>query len=254
MTAMSTPKYILIVGGSRGIGFELVQQSLSLYPFATLFVTARDIKQAPKLHELALANTKRVEIVVVDVTDPESVAAAAKQISTRTSYLDLVIFNSGTFRGRGNLLEVGVEALKENIDTNVYGAYYTAVEFSPFLLKSEFPKRSLVLMSSEFGSLELDEELFKSHAALFNTPDHDPTAMYNISKTALNRLGKELDQVLRRKGLPFILIHPGLVVTDMNPFGDIGVTESATGILNVIESFGPGEKNFVSYNGKPIPW
>lgn len=147
-----------------------------------MFVTARDTSKAPKLQELVLANSNRVEIVVADVADPKSLSLAANHIGTKTSSLDFVIFNSGVLRGWGNLLEIGVEGLKENIDTNVYGAYYAAVEFSPLLLKSEFPKKALVLMSSEFASIELEEELFKSHAVLFNTPDHDPTAMYNISK------------------------------------------------------------------------
>jgi NAD(P)-dependent dehydrogenase (short-subunit alcohol dehydrogenase family) len=109
--------------------------------------------------------------------------------------LDLVIFNSGVLRGWGNLTEIGIEGLKENIDTNVYGAYYAAIEFSPLLLKSEFPKKSLVLMSSEFASFGLEEEIFKSHAAAFNTPDHDPTAMYNISKV-LSSLSLESGRLL----------------------------------------------------------
>lgn len=52
----------------------------------------------------------------------------------------------------------------------------------------------------------------------------------NINKTALNRLGKELDTVLARQGLPVLLVHPGLVKTDMNAYGDIEVPESATGM------------------------
>jgi hypothetical protein len=36
--------------------------------------------------------------------------------------------------------------------------------------------------------------------------------------------------VLRRRGVPVLLVHPGLVKTDMNPFGDIEVEESASGM------------------------
>ena len=49
-------------------------------------------------------------------------------------------------------------------------------------------------------------------------------------QTALNRLGKELDGVLSPKGVPVVLVHPGLVKTDMNPAGEIDVAESATGM------------------------
>lgn len=52
----------------------------------------------------------------------------------------------------------------------------------------------------------------------------------NTKQTALNRLGKELDTVLARQGLPVLLVHPGLVKTDMNAYGNIEVPESATGV------------------------
>jgi NAD(P)-dependent dehydrogenase (short-subunit alcohol dehydrogenase family) len=133
------------------------------------------------------------------------------------------------------------------MDTNVYGAYYAAVVFSPFLLASTYSKKSLVLISSTFGSLALATQQFKTHEVLFRSPGADPCAQYNISKvsrlypcaggghsnisqTALNRLGKELDGVLSPKGVPVVLVHPGLVKTDMNPVGNIDVVESANGV------------------------
>jgi NAD(P)-dependent dehydrogenase (short-subunit alcohol dehydrogenase family) len=95
--------------------------------------------------------------------------------------LDLVIYNSGVLNGLGNLLEVGVQPLKENIDTNLYGAYYAAVEFAPLLLKSGYEKKSLVLLSSSFASMQLSDDVAAAHEELFGR-GFDATAMYNISK------------------------------------------------------------------------
>jgi NAD(P)-dependent dehydrogenase (short-subunit alcohol dehydrogenase family) len=49
-------------------------------------------------------------------------------------------------------------------------------------------------------------------------------------KTALERLALELDLELRPKGVPVLLIHPGLPKTDMNLSGDITVDASVTGV------------------------
>lgn len=83
--------------------------------------------------------------------------------------------------GFGNLLEVGIQPLIENITTNVYGAYYTATEFVPLLLKSKYERKSLVLLSSSFASMELSDDISATHEEAFGG-DYDAIAMYNISK------------------------------------------------------------------------
>jgi NAD(P)-dependent dehydrogenase (short-subunit alcohol dehydrogenase family) len=40
----------------------------------------------------------------------------------------------------------------------------------------------------------------------------------------------ELDLELRPKGVPVLLVHPGLPKTDMNPAGNITVEESVNGL------------------------
>ncbi|KAH8820702.1 hypothetical protein F5884DRAFT_849953 [Xylogone sp. PMI_703] len=250
---MSSANYILVIGGSRGIGLGIVKQALSTHPKATLFVTARDPEKATELRDLAGSSNNRIQIITADANDSNSLHSAAVKIGQTTDYLDLVIYNSGILIGIGNILEVGIQPLKDSINTNVYGAYYAAVEFTAFLLKSKYEKKSLTLLASSFASMQLSDKVAAAHEAAIGE-GFDATAMYNISKTALNRLGKELDTVLRRKGVPVLLVHPGLVKTDMNPWGEIEVSESAAGIVNVIGSFKPGEKNFIDWKGNAVPW
>ncbi|KAF2415954.1 NAD(P)-binding protein [Tothia fuscella] len=245
---------VLVIGASRGIGLQIVAEYLTKYPSAKIYATARDVSKATELAKLASSSNGRVTIVSLIADDMKSNEAAADEIKKTTGALDHVIYNAGVLGGWGNLLEIGIEGLKTNMETNVYGAYYAAVVFSPFLLASTYSKKSLVLMSSTFGSLALATEQFKTHEVLFGSTGADPCAQYNISKTALNRLGKELDGVLNPKGVPVILVHPGLVKTDMNPVGNIDVIESANGVFKAIDAFSPSEKNFVSYTGEAIPW
>lgn len=228
------------------MSFVLTITQLASYPNATIFATARDPTKAAELQSLASANGSRIQILQADALDISSLQLVAKTIEQSSKSLDMVIYNTGVLVGIGNMLEVGVEPLKENIETNVYGAYYAAVQFSPLLLKSAFANKSLVLISSSFGSMSLSDKVAAEHESLFG-PGYDATAMYNISKasrclliilvhrlttfqTALNRLGKELDTVLRRQGVPVLLVHPGLVKTDMNPYGDLTVDESSSGM------------------------
>jgi NAD(P)-dependent dehydrogenase (short-subunit alcohol dehydrogenase family) len=252
---MSSPRNILIIGASRGIGLGFVEQLLARSPSAVLFATARNPSKAEELQKLAVSNNSRLHVLAADVTSPASIKALAVEIKKQTNSLDQVIYNSGVLTGMGNILDVGLDGLKDNMETNVYGAYTASVEFAPFLLQSDYPKRSLVLVSSTFGSLSLSDELFDQHAKAFGTPDFHVFAMYDISKTALNGLGKELWHVLHRRKVGVLLLHPGMVKTDMNPHGDTTVEESVSGMLDVIQkNDGLGKQIFLGWDGSALPW
>jgi hypothetical protein len=105
----------------------------------------------------------------------------------------MVIYNSGVLNGIGNLLEVGIQPLKENININVYGAYYAAIEFVPFLLKSKYERKTLALVSSSFASMTLSDEIAVAHEEIFGS-GFDGTAMYNISK--VRETGKITDRLI----------------------------------------------------------
>jgi hypothetical protein len=49
-------------------------------------------------------------------------------------------------------------------------------------------------------------------------------------QTAEARLALEFDLELRPQGVPFLVVHPGLVKTDMNQLGNITVDTSTSGL------------------------
>lgn len=164
----------------------ICKNQLARYPSANVYATARDITKAADLQSLASLNKGRLHLITADATDPKSAKAAAAEILQHSDSLDYVIYNAGVLKGAGgNILDVGIEALKENLETNVFGAYYSAVEFTPFLRNSKFERKSLVLLASNFGSMAQADILFQLKSAGFGT-DFEPTAMYNISKVGLN--------------------------------------------------------------------
>ena len=96
-----------------------------------------------------------------------------------------MIYNSGVLAGWGSVLDPAVDAFKQNIETNVYGAYYATHHFAPLLLKSTFKHKALVFLSSTYGSITLADDVYANHARLLSTP-YDPAALYNISKVRHN--------------------------------------------------------------------
>jgi len=252
---MSQPRTVLVIGASRGIGLGFVEQLLARDSSIVVFATARNPSGSQGLQKLASENQSRLHLFRADVTNSDSIKALAVDIKKKTNSLDLVIYNAGVLASVGNILDVGVEGLKANLDTNLYGAYLASVEFAPFLLNSEYSRRCLVFVSSSFGSLTLSDELFEQHARSLGTPDFHAFASYDISKTALNGLGKELWHVLHRKKVGVLLVHPGLVKTDMNQTGDITVEQSVSGLLSTIDkNSGLDKQIYLDYTGAVLPW
>jgi NAD(P)-dependent dehydrogenase (short-subunit alcohol dehydrogenase family) len=147
-----------------------------------VYATARDETKATELRNVAQKSGGRVQILSADAGDLNSLNFVAHEIEKSLQTLDIVIYNAGVLNGFGNILEVGIDGLKDNINTNLYGAYYAAAEFVPLLLKSKYAKKALVLLSSEYGSIALSSKVFADHEKLFSVTGYDSTAMYNISK------------------------------------------------------------------------
>lgn len=123
-----------------------------------------------------------MKILTADAIDPDTIRNANEEIKKHTATLDLVIYNAGVSNGFGNLFETGIQGLKDNLDVNLYGAYHAAVAFAPLLLKSTYARKSLVFLSSTFGSLTLSTQVLAAHEKIQGAIGYDATALYNISK------------------------------------------------------------------------
>lgn len=142
----------------------------------------RDPTNAEALLALAEKSNGLVRILVADAVDPKSMQLAVEEIKKTTDNLDIAIYNSGVSKGFGNLVDIGIQGLKDNFDVNVYGAYHAAVAFAPLLLKSTYVKKCLVFLTSTFGSLTLSTQILAVHEKIQGTTGYDATALYNISK------------------------------------------------------------------------
>ena len=112
---------VLVTGASRGLGRALVVELKKRGH--EVIATARRIDD---LADLEVANT-----VVLDVTDPASVAAAAADAGT----VDVVI-NNAAITVEGPLEALPVDAVRLVFETNVFGALRVMQAFLPGMRES----------------------------------------------------------------------------------------------------------------------
>ena len=81
----------LITGANRGIGLEFVRQYLA--DGWQVYAACRDPSSASELHRLADTGNHNLRILMLDVTDPFSIKAAAAELDGQA--IDLLLNNAG---------------------------------------------------------------------------------------------------------------------------------------------------------------
>jgi short-subunit dehydrogenase len=107
------------------IGSHFVEQLLQLN-VAKIYVCARTIG---KLGDLVAHDPARVVPIALDVTNPESVAAAAAQCEDVT----VLINNAGTSLNNGIISAPSLDAAKAEMDVNYFGMAAMCRVFAPIL-------------------------------------------------------------------------------------------------------------------------
>jgi len=219
---------ILIIGGSRGIGLELVRQYRAAGD--QVVATARSDAGLAALRELGATALK------LDVADTASVSGLAWQIDGQQ--FDTVVISAGIFGPRTQGLQTPTEVDFDAVmHTNVLGP----MRVLPQLVDTLAPQARLAVISSRMGSIGLRSG---THGWL-----------YRASKAALNSLLKDASLELAGRAI-CISFHPGWVRTDMGGEGaDIEVTTSVAGMRTVLATLKPEHNGcFFNYDGQALDW
>jgi NAD(P)-dependent dehydrogenase (short-subunit alcohol dehydrogenase family) len=115
----------LVTGANGGIGSHFVEQLLQMN-VAKIYVCARSIG---KLHDLVALDPQRVIPIELDVTNPQSVTAAAAQCPD----VNLLINNAGTSLNQGIISAPDLEAARAEMDVNYFGMAAMCRAFAPIL-------------------------------------------------------------------------------------------------------------------------
>jgi len=171
-----------VTGANRGIGLVFAQELLA--------GGARKVYAAARQPErITLAGVERVRL---DVTNPEDVAAVARQCTD----VNLLINNAGIALWTGFLAPDSVEAARSEMETNYYGPLLLSRAFAPVLAKNG-------------GGAIVNLLSVLSWVAV-------PSAgTYSASKAAAWALTNWLRTGLREQGTQVVGVHAGPVDTDM---------------------------------------
>ena len=229
---------VLITGSSRGLGFALAEAFLEA-GFDVIATHRRDT--CPALENLSQRFPGKLEILQLDVTEEASVEQAAGAIAANHKKLDILINNAALCLDVDDAIEEAeLDAIRQQMDVNVYGPFRVTRALLPLLGKSD--RGILVNISSEAGSLEASWR--------------DTGFGYCMSKAALNMQSRILEKYLAPKGIKVLAVHPGWMQSDMGgPEADIPPSEAAEGILALVASDAYRETPmYVVYNGEPYPY
>lgn len=219
---------VLIVGGSRGIGFELAHQ----YRAAgnEVSVTARS--------ETALAELAGIgcRAIAVDVTLATSVDAFAREIQGAS--FDLAVFCAGVYGPRTGALAVPTAADFDAVmHTNVLGAMRILPLIGPLLR----PAAVLAVLSSQMGSI--------------GARGDSSGWLYRASKAALNSVLKDMSLALSPRAV-CVALHPGWVRTAMGgATATLSVERSASDLRRLLGSLQASDNgSFLDHDGRSIAW
>ena len=223
---MSNLKTILITGSNRGIGLELVKESLSKN--FSVIGTFRNKENSQELFQLSSNNIKLFEM---DVVDEKSVLDVSKNIHNPIDYL---ICNAGINNGYGSIFDQDHthEKMLEVLNVNVIGSILTVKHFSKILNKDA----KIILISSIMG--------VQNHSGSSAT-------IYRASKAAVNNIMISISEEFKSKKITVASFHPGWVRTDMGgPNATLSTKESASSLIKNFENLTfENTGKFFNYDG-----
>ncbi|WP_129667062.1 SDR family oxidoreductase [Phytoactinopolyspora endophytica] len=229
----------LITGANKGLGFETARRLIK--DGHTVYVGARDIRRGSDA-----ATELGARFVQLDVTDEDSVKAAAEHVRTESGRLDILVNNAGIAGAAklGRVGEVTGADMQTTFDTNVFGPVRVTRTFLPLLEASENPV--VVNVSSGLGSIAAttDPDRFEFQVTVLD---------YNASKTALVMVTSQYAKAY--PAIRFNAVDPGYTATDLNGHRGTQTVEEGAEIIVRMASIGPDGPTggFFDRNG-PATW
>lgn len=213
---------VLVTGANGGIGSHFVEQLLQLNA-AKIYVCARTVG---KLADLVALDPARIVPVALDVTQPQSVAAAAAQCSD----VALLINNAGTSLNQGIIAAPDLEAARAEMEVNYFGMAAMCRAFAPIL--RDQGGGTIINILSLLGKVNLPF-----------------SGSYSASKAAAISMTQSVRAELAAQNTLVISVMPGTVDTELAkawPNPKVAPAEVARAALQAVvddqEEVYPGEQ------------
>jgi NAD(P)-dependent dehydrogenase (short-subunit alcohol dehydrogenase family) len=215
----------VVTGAGRGIGLELCRQ---------LRGRGETVVAACRRAGSELASLGCEVVDGVEVTDDASVACLVSALAGRR--VDVLVNNAGIL-SRESLDDLDFERMRRQFEVNALAP----LRVTRALLPNLGAGSKVAIITSRMGSIA----------------DNGSGGYYGyrMSKAAVNMAGASLARDLHGRGIAVLLLHPGMVATEMTGGRGIPVQESATSLIARIDSLGLGESgSFHHADGQSLPW
>ena len=209
---MKHQKTALVTGANKGIGFEVVRELSRLG--LRVFLGARNAEAGRAAAE-KLKSAGEVVFLEIDISNEQSIGAAAAELGRESERLDVLVNNAGVLLDEDkDALSITADIFETTIRTNTLGPWLVAQAFAPLLKKSAEPR--IVNVSSGGGQLEDGADGW--------------APSYCVSKTALNGVTIQLAAALPKFAVNSVC--PGWVRTDMG--GENATRSVAEGAATIV--------------------
>ncbi len=222
---------VLLIGASRGIGFELARQ-YTAHGWRVI-ATARSDEGLARLKALD------AQALRVDVANPASNSGLAWQLDGEK--IDLAIYVAGAMDRNGASTPPTRDSFDAVMHTNVMGAMQVIPQIVPMVQETQ---GVIACISSIMGSMQ---ETTSGNAAL-----------YRVSKAALNMVVRCTQT--EQPDVTVLAIHPGWVQTDMVGASEQLTPEQSASSLRqtlnrILEQRDPIHRGaFLNHDGQSLPW
>jgi NAD(P)-dependent dehydrogenase (short-subunit alcohol dehydrogenase family) len=244
----------LVSGANKGIGHEIAKQ-LAARGY-TVLIGARNLALG---EAAAMQMAGDVRALALDVTNADSIVAAAARIRNELGRLDVLVNNAGVTHcsaaGGATMAEIarsGMPSLASLADvravfeTNVFGVIAVTQAMLPLL--REAPAGRIVNVSSRVGSLTTISDPAYRHRSVGGVA-------YGPSKSALNAVTIAFAQELAATQIKVNAACPGYTATDLNNHsGPRSVVEGAREPVRLALLDADGPTGTFSNDDGSIPW
>ncbi|MFE5240175.1 MULTISPECIES: SDR family NAD(P)-dependent oxidoreductase [unclassified Streptomyces] len=203
----------LITGANKGLGYETARRLIEAGH--TVYAGARDARRGEEA-----AKRLGARFVRIDITDQESVDAAAEFVRKDAGRLDVLVNNAGIAGVHKPVGETSGADMRLTYETNVFGAVRMTRAFLPLL---EAGDASVVVnVASGLGSLAATNDPGRVE---FTVAALD----YTSSKTALVMVNSQYAKAY--PGIRFNAVDPGYTATDLNGHSGPKTVEEGADII-----------------------
>ena len=226
---------VLLVGASRGLGSAMAAEFLK--QGWNVVGTVRGGART-ELHDLADANAGRVEIEVLDITEPSQIAALRDRLSERG--FDMLFVNAGTANTNQDetISEVSTEEFVKVMITNALSPMRVVEALQDVIMTDGL----IGVMSSGQGSVANNSK-----------GGHE---VYRGSKAALNTYMRSY--AARHAGEPraLVLMAPGWIRTELGgPNAPFGIEETIPKVVaTLLAQRGTPGLQYLDREGKTVAW